>query len=269
MNKNTINVFLVVTIISLACEKVGKIQLGKVALFPMLFAVVIGMILTPDLLGKKIQKLREIIGEKEMKIASDMVMLILLMLGIKLGTFVGPNLDKIIQAGPAFLAQEFGHVLAPVVAVPLALKLGLTREAIGAGSSISREASLGVIGEKYGISSLEGSGVLGVYLAGTIVGTIYFGVLGSLAIYTGIHPLALGMACGVGSGSMMTAAASSLAEVVGPQYADQVFAYASTSNMLSGLTGVNILVFISLPFTEWYYKKLSPKFSKKEVKQKA
>ncbi|MGL4633350.1 MAG: DUF3100 domain-containing protein, partial [Cetobacterium sp.] len=57
--------------------------------------------------------------------------------------------------------------------------------------------------------------------------------------------------------------------VVGPQYADQVFAYASTSNMLSGLTGVNILVFISLPFTEWYYKKLSPKFSKKEVKQNA
>ena len=73
MNKNTINVFLVVTIISLACEKVGKIQLGKVALFPMLFAVVIGMILTPDLLGKKIQKLREIIGEKEMKIASQYI----------------------------------------------------------------------------------------------------------------------------------------------------------------------------------------------------
>lgn len=127
MNKNTINVFLVVTIISLVCEKVGKIQLGKVALFPMLFAVIIGMTLTPDLLGKKIRKLREIIGEKEMKIASDMVMLILLMLGIKLGTFVGPNLDKIIQAGPAFLAQELGHVLAPLVAVPLALKLGLTR----------------------------------------------------------------------------------------------------------------------------------------------
>lgn len=55
MNKNTINVFLVVTIISLVCEKVGKIQLGKVALFPMLFAVIIGMILTPDLLGKKLR----------------------------------------------------------------------------------------------------------------------------------------------------------------------------------------------------------------------
>ncbi|MGL6024328.1 MAG: DUF3100 domain-containing protein [Cetobacterium sp.] len=266
MNRNTVNVFLVVAIISLSCEIIGKVQLGKVALFPMLFAVVIGMLLTPDLLGKKIVKLRAIIGEKEMKIASDMVMLILLMLGIKLGTFVGPNLDKIIQAGPAFLAQEFGHVLAPLVAVPLALKLGLKRESIGAASSISREASLGVIGEKYGIASPEGSGVLGVYLAGTIVGTIFFGVLGSLAIYTGIHPLALAMACGVGSGSMMTAAASSLAEVVSPEYTEQIFAYASTSNMLSGLTGVNILVFISLPFTEWYYKKLSPKFLKKDVK---
>lgn len=269
MKRSTINVFLVVTIISLVCEKIGKVQLGKVALFPMLFAVIIGMMLTPDLLGKKIQKLRDIIGEKEMKIACDMVMLILLMLGIKLGTFVGPNIEKIIQAGPAFLAQELGHILAPIIAVPLALKLGLKRETIGAGSSISREASLGVIGEKYGISSPEGSGVLGVYLAGTIVGTIYFGILGSISIYSGLHPLALGMACGVGSGSMMTAAASSLAEVVGPQYAEQVFAYASTSNMLSGLTGVNILVFISLPFTEWYYKKLEPKFLKKEVEKHA
>ncbi|WP_297598657.1 DUF3100 domain-containing protein [uncultured Cetobacterium sp.] len=269
MKRSTINVFLVVTIISLVCEKIGKVQLGKVALFPMLFAVIIGMMLTPDLLGKKIQKLRDIIGEKEMKIACDMVMLILLMLGIKLGTFVGPNIEKIIQAGPAFLAQELGHILAPIIAVPLALKLGLKRETIGAGSSISREASLGVIGEKYGISSPEGSGVLGVYLAGTIVGTIYFGILGSISIYSGLHPLALGMACGVGSGSMMTAAASSLAEVVGPQYAEQVFAYASTSNMLSGLTGVNILVFISLPFTEWYYKKLEPKFLKKEVEKYA
>ncbi|MGL4998862.1 MAG: DUF3100 domain-containing protein [Cetobacterium sp.] len=266
MNRNRINVFLVVAIISLSCEIIGKVQLGKVALFPMLFAVVIGILLTPDLLGKRIGKLKAIIGEKEMKIAGDMVMLILLMLGIKLGTFVGPNLDKIVQAGPAFLAQEFGHVLAPLIAIPLALKLGLTRESIGAGSSISREASLGVIGEKYGIASPEGNGVLGVYLAGTIVGTVFFGVLGSVAIYTGIHPLALAMACGVGSGSMMTAAASSLAEAAGPKYADQVFAYASTSNMLSGITGVNILVFISLPFTEWYYKKLAPKFIKKEVR---
>lgn len=265
MKKHIYNVFLIVTIISIACELIGKIQIGKIALFPMLYAVIIGMFATPDLLGKKVKKIKEMVTEKEMGMAGEMVMLMLLMLGIKLGTFVGPNIDKIIQAGPAFIAQEFGHVLAPIIAVPLALKLGLNREAIGAGSSISREASLGVIGEKYGISSPEGSGVLGVYLAGTIVGTVYFGILGSVAVYSGLHPLALAMACGVGSGSMMTAAASSLAAAVDPKYADQVFAYASTSNMLSGITGVNILVFISLPLTEWYYKKLSPKFAKKDV----
>lgn len=266
MKKNYINVFLLMLVISLVCEAIGVIHFGKVALFPMLYAVAIGMICTPDLLGKKIKYIKEKVTSKEMGIAGDMVMLLLLMLGIKLGTFVGPNIDKIIQAGPAFLAQEFGHILAPIIAVPLALKLGLRRETIGAASSISREASLGVIGEKYGISSSEGRGVLGVYLAGTIIGTIFFGILGSVSVYSGIHPLALAMACGVGSGSMMTAAASSLSAVVDPQYKDAVFAYASTSNMLSGITGVNILLFISLPLTEWYYKKLEPKFRiQKEV----
>lgn len=265
MKKHILNAFALVSVISLICEVIGKIQIGKVALFPMLYAVLIGMAITPDLLGKKVSKLKEMVSSKEMGVAGEMVMLMLLMLGIKLGTFVGPNINQIIQAGPAFVAQEFGHILAPLIAVPLSLKLGLRREAIGAGSSISREASLGVIGEKYGISSPEGSGVLGVYLAGTIIGTIYFGILGSLAVYSGLHPLALAMACGVGSGSMMTAAASALAAVVDPKYTDQVFAYASTSNMLSGITGVNILVFISLPFTEWYYKKLEPKFRKKEA----
>jgi len=260
MKKNYINVFLLMLVISLVCEVIGVIKFGKIALFPMLYAVAIGMICTPDLLGKKIKYIKKKVTLKEMGIAGDMVMLLLLMLGVKLGTFVGPNIDKIIQAGPAFLAQEFGHMLAPIIAVPLALKLGLRRETIGAASSISREASLGVIGEKYGISSPEGRGVLGVYLAGTIVGTIFFGILGSVSVYSGIHPLALAMACGVGSGSMMTAAASSLSAVVDPQYKDAIFAYASTSNMLSGITGVNILVFISLPFTEWYYKKLEPKF---------
>ncbi len=59
------------------------------------------------------------------------------MLGIKYGTTVGPNIDKIIQAGPAFIAQEFGHILAPIVALPLALMFGMKREAVGATASIS------------------------------------------------------------------------------------------------------------------------------------
>lgn len=262
-----IKLFVVVAIIVILCEAIGQteIKIGAAAIvfFPMLYAVILGILITPNILGKKLASLKKLINEKEINLAGDVVGIALIILGIKYGTLVGPNIDKIIQAGPAFLAQELGHILSPLIALPLALLLGLKREAIGATSSISREPSLGVITEKYGINSPEGSGVLGTYLVGTVLGTIYFSILGSVSIYSGLHPYALGMATGVGSGSMMTAAASSLAAVVPPEMAETVIAYGATSNMLSGITGINFLIFISLPFSNWYYKILEPKFSKK------
>ncbi|UUC42821.1 membrane protein [Clostridioides difficile] len=272
--KHFIQVFLTCLILVVICEFIGQrtIAIGKasIVLFPMLYAVIIGLIITPDLLGKKIKALKKVIGEKEINIAGEVVGIALVMLGIKYGTTVGPNIDKIIQAGPAFIAQEFGHILAPIVALPLALMFGMKREAVGATASISREPSLGVISEKYGINSPEGSGVLGTYLMGTVLGTIYFSVLGSISIYSGLHPYALGMACGVGSGSMMTAAAGSLSTMVPPEMADTILAYAATSNMMSSITGIIFLVFVSLPFTNFMYKILEPKFSKnkntKEIK---
>ncbi|MCC0627517.1 MULTISPECIES: DUF3100 domain-containing protein [unclassified Clostridioides] len=272
--KHFIQVFLTCLILVVICEFIGQrtIAIGKasIVLFPMLYAVIIGLIITPDLLGKKIKSLKKVIGEKEINIAGEVVGIALVMLGIKYGTTVGPNIDKIIQAGPAFIAQEFGHILAPIVALPLALIFGMKREAVGATASISREPSLGVISEKYGINSPEGSGVLGTYLMGTVLGTIYFSVLGSISIYSGLHPYALGMACGVGSGSMMTAAAGSLSTMVSPEMADTILAYAATSNMMSSITGIIFLVFVSLPFTNFMYKILEPKFSRnkktKEIK---
>ena len=272
--KHFIQVFLTCLILVVICEFIGQrtIAIGKasIVLFPMLYAVIIGLIITPDLLGKKIKALKKVVGEKEINIAGEVVGIALVMLGIKYGTTVGPNIDKIIQAGPAFIAQEFGHILAPIVALPLALMFGMKREAVGATASISREPSLGVISEKYGINSPEGSGVLGTYLMGTVLGTIYFSVLGSISIYSGLHPYALGMACGVGSGSMMTAAAGSLSTMVPTEMADTILAYAATSNMMSSITGIIFLVFVSLPFTNFMYKILEPKFSRnkktKEIK---
>ncbi|MGL5123642.1 MAG: DUF3100 domain-containing protein [Fusobacteriaceae bacterium] len=259
-NLNFKKVFIVVLLIVCITELIGTftINIGtiKIALFPMLYAVLIGLFITPDLLGKKIKILKEIISEKEINIAGEIVGIALIMLGIKYGTMVGPNIDKIITSGWAFLAQELGHIVAPLLALPLAIFLGMKREAIGAATSISREPSLGVISEKYGINSPEGSGVLGTYLVGTVLGTIYFGILGSVSIYSGLHPYALAMASGVGSGSMTTAAASSLATVVPPEMAETVLAYAATSNMLSGITGVNFLIFVSLPLANIIYKKI-------------
>ena len=270
-NKNLIKLMIAAFSIVIGCELIGEytVNIGPVALvlFPMLYAVIIGIIITPDLLGKKIKVLREIIGEKEINIAGDIVGIALVLLGIKYGSTVGPNLQKIIAAGPAFLAQEFGHILAPLVALPLALLFGFKREAVGACSSISRETSLGVISEKYGINSPEGSGVLGTYLMGTVVGTIYFSILGSVSIYTGLHPYALGMATGVGSGSMMTAASAALTKVpeiaADPAMIETILSYGATSNMMSSLTGLIFLVFITLPLTNKLYDILEPKFSKK------
>lgn len=262
MKNSLLKVIIASLIIVIISEMIGKIAIPvwkvSIILFPMLYAVVIGLFITPDLLGKKIKALRKLVDQEEIVLAGELVGMGLLILGVKYGTLAGPNIQKILTAGPAFLAQECGHLLSPLVALPLALLLGMKREAVGATSSISREPSLGVISEKYGINSPEGSGVLGTYLIGTVIGTIIFGILGSVSIYSGIHPYALGMACGVGSGSMMTATAAALTEVVPPDMKDTVLAYAATSNMLSGITGVNFLIFVTLPLTNKMYSVLEP-----------
>nr|WP_323861998.1 DUF3100 domain-containing protein [Xenorhabdus sp. 5] len=77
------------------------------------------------------------------------------------------------------------------MAIPLAIKFGFGRRAIGAGSSISREPSIAVIQGKFGTGSQEYIGVLAIYLCGSVIGTVWFSILGSVAPLTGLHPMAL------------------------------------------------------------------------------
>ncbi len=265
-----VRLFIAVLAIVIVSELIGIIKIplgpGSVVLLPMLFAVILGLLITPDILGKPIKALRKVISDDEMELAGPLVMISLLPLGVKYGTLVGPNILKIVQAGPAFLLQELGNVFTPIIALPLALILGLNREAIGATVSICREPTLGVIGERYGMNSPEGTGVLGTYMIGTVLGTIFFGILGSLALYTGLHPYALAMASGMGSGSMMTAASTALATAAPAGMSDTILAYAATSNMLTGVTGMYSVIFIALPLTNLYYKKLYPILGKKGAK---
>jgi hypothetical protein len=262
------NLYIVVFIIVIISELIGikkfSVGPGSVVFLPMLYAVIIGLVITPGILGKRIAILKSMISDEVMEIAGMLVMLALLPLGVKYGTLVGPNIVKVVQAGPAFLLQELGNLGTVFIGLPLAMALGLRREAVGATVSICREPTLGVIGERYGINSPEGTGVLGTYMMGTVLGTIFFGLLGSFAVNTGIHPYALAMASGMGSGSMMTAASSSLAETV-PAMRDTILAYAATSNMLTGVTGLYSVVFIALPMSNWLYKKWEPFFARKEA----
>jgi hypothetical protein len=261
--KGFVTVFIIVIISELIGINSFPVGIATVTLLPMLYAVIIGILVTPSILGKVIAPLKNLVDEDVVEFAAPMVMITLLPLGVKYGTLVGPNVVKIIQAGPAFILQEFGNVATIFVALPIALLLGLKREAVGASVSICREVTLGIMGDKYGIDSPEGTGTLGTYLVGTVFGTIFFGLLGSFSLATGLHPLALAMASGMGSGSMMTAASSSLAASVDPALSDTVLAYAATSNMLTGVTGLYMVLFVSIPLVNKLYDILEPKIGRK------
>ena len=197
-----------------------KFNLGKgvIALFPMLYAMIFGVF----------TKFLKIVNEKDME-----------------------------DAGSLLILQEFGNIGTVLLGVPVALFLGLKRETIGATHSIAREPNIAIIADKYGLDSPEGQGVLGVYIVGTVFGTVFIGLLASfLAAYTPLHPYSLAMASGVGSASMMTASVGALSTLY-PDMADTIAAFGASSNLLSGLDGVYMSIWIALPLTEYLYKKFN------------
>jgi hypothetical protein len=253
-----------VLFIVVVAEAIGTISFplgpGQVVLLPLLYAVVLGIGLSYSVLGARIRALGDVVDEDVSRIASPLLIIALMPLGVKYGTLVAPSFYDLIAAGPAFVFQEFGNLGTILFALPLALLLGLKREAIGAAVSIAREPTLGVITDKYGIDSPEGRGVLGTYMTGTVLGTVFFGLLGGFAPATGLHPLALSMACGMGSASMMTACSTSLAAAVGGAGVaeEQILSFAATSNLLTGITGLYMVILVGLPVITRLYSVLAP-----------
>lgn len=185
---------------------------------------------------------------------------VLLIFIAKLGLLVGGNLPTIMQSGWALVFQEFGHFFGTMLlGLPVALMLGIKREAIGATFSVGREPSLAIIGEKYGMDSPEGHGVLAEYVTGTVIGAVFIALLaGFVASLDIFNPLALAMGAGVGSGSMMAAAAGAIAAQETEEVGKQVAAFAAAANLITVTIGTYFTLFISLPFTVWLYGKLEP-----------
>lgn len=247
-----IKLHLLVLVLTIIAELIGvknfKIGVGTMALLPMLYALVLGILLTPRFFN--------IAKEKEMEDAGSLIGLTLMLLMARYGTNIGPTLPQIIKASPALILQELGNIGTVVLGIPIAVLLGLKRESIGAAHSIAREPNVALIGERYGLDSQEGQGVLGVYIVGTVFGTIFIGLIASfLAAYTPLHPYSLAMASGVGSASMMTAGVGSLVAMY-PEMEEMLTAFGATSNMLSGLDGLYMSIWISLPLAEWMYRKM-------------
>lgn len=251
-------IFIIAFIFILIADSIGQIKIplgpGQLILFPIFYSLFLGILSGPDAF--------KIFNKKEVKAASKLVIVAICPFIAKLGINAGANLYTVIQAGAALLLQEIGNLGTIFIALPIALLLGLKREAIGAAHSINRETNLALITNLYGSDSPEAKGSLSIYIVGGLIGTIYFGFMATIIASLNLfHPYALGMASGVGAGIMMASSTASLSEIY-PSMADQISALASASETLSGITGIYVAMFIGIPLCNKLYNILEPRISK-------
>ncbi|MFI5447943.1 DUF3100 domain-containing protein [Polaromonas sp. UC242_47] len=248
-------------ILLLIAELIGSVSFnvgpGKVVLLPMIWALLLGAAwgLAKDRLPSFLS-----VDTRMQFSAAAILQPALLLFVAKLGLLVGSSLPRLAESGWALMLQEFGHFVGTIlIGLPLALLLGIKREAIGATFSVGREPSLAIIGEKYGMDSPEGRGVLAEYLTGTVFGAVFIAILAGFVTSLGIFdPLALAMGSGVGSGSMMAAAAGAIAAQQSPEVAKEVMTFAAASNLITTTIGTYFTLFISLPLAVWAYRVLEP-----------
>lgn len=245
-----IKIQLIVLGLVIVAELIGitPVNLGAIrfSLLPMLYALVLGMALT---------RVKSLITYDDMVMTSPYIGISVMFLSAYMGCTIGPNLPKIAEAGPALILQELGNLGTVFFSLPIAvLILKMDRTAVGSGFSTSREGSLAIVADLYGLDSPEGRGVMGSYITGTLLGTIFNGILASLLMgISWFRPEALAMAAGTGSASMMSAAIAPLVEGL-PHMADELTAYAASSQVLTSMDGTYMSLFLAIPLAEWLYK---------------
>jgi len=249
---------LLVVVLSLISEWIGILKIplgpGTLLLLPLFYAFILGVLLNPHLFSGT----RQLVPESVSRAATPLILISIMPFIARFGSTIGPAIEQLIDAGPALVLQELGNLGTMLIALPVAvLLLKMGREAIGATYSIAREPNIAIISDKYGLKGPEGIGVMGVYVVGTMFGTLWFALMaGYLASLELFDPRALAMACGVGSGSMVAACSGALAGAV-PAMADDLLAFAGASNLLTYATGLYVSLFIALPVAEWLYRRLA------------
>ncbi|PXA88148.1 DUF3100 domain-containing protein [Nostoc sp. 3335mG] len=258
---DAMRIFAVTLIITLAADALGPktihLGTGDLTFLPLLWALLAGAVfsLASPRLPSSIA-----ISKQGQRTAAKLLQPGLLLFITTLGLLVGSSLQTVFKAGWALLFQEFGHFLGTMVfGLPIALLLGIKREAIGATFSVGREPSLAIIGERFGMNSPEGRGVLAEYLTGTIFGAVFIALFAGWLTSTGwFSPYALAMGSGIGSGTMMAAASGAIAAHVPPAIAANVATYAAASNLITTTVGTYFTLLVSLPVTIKAYSLLEP-----------
>lgn len=236
-------------------DGIGQIKIpmgpGTLILFPIFYSILMGILTGPQVL--------KIFEKPQVKAASKLVIVCICPFIAKLGINAGASIETVLSAGPALLLQEFGNLGTIFLSLPIAILLGMKREAVGACHSINRETNLALMQDMFGPDSAEARGSLSVYIIGGMVGTIFFGFMATVVASTGLfHPYSLGMASGVGAGIMMASATASLSEMY-PTMATEIAALASTSETISGIDGIYMAMFVGVPLCNWLYRVLEPR----------
>lgn len=227
---------------------IGTFNIG---LLPLVFAIIITMVLGLQIFRKGFWK--KVYSDRNISFAGKYLIFIMLPLMARYGADVAPQIREILQVGWVFIIQEIGNLGTVLIGLPIALLLGLRREAIGATLGIGREGELAYISEKYTLESKEGRGVLSIYIIGTLFGAIFFSVFAPIMLDLGLRVEALAMASGVGSGSMMSAASATLVARI-PEMESTILAYASASQLLTSFLGTFTMVFLAAPLQRFMYK---------------
>ncbi|MEG0557569.1 MAG: DUF3100 domain-containing protein, partial [Comamonas sp.] len=257
---SVVQIFALALVIAALSEWLGPLPIelgvGRVVLLPMIWALLIGLVL--GLLNKRLPSPLKI-GLYSQHLAAAILSSALFLFIAKLGLLVGGSLPQLAQVGWGLVLQELGNLVGCIMlGMPVALLLGIKREAIGATFSIGREPGLAIVGERFGMDSPEGRGVLAEYITGTLIGAIFISVLAGFVSSLNIfHPLALGMGAGVGSGSMTAAAVGAIA-AQHPEMADQIATFAAAANLIATTVGTYLTLFISLPLAVRAYRFLEP-----------
>ncbi|MDV8148996.1 DUF3100 domain-containing protein [Arthrobacter sp. B10-11] len=237
-----------------------KFHLGPAAivLMPILWTVLIG-----GFLG--VQRWKPI-GGRARAVSTHLMDVSIVFFLAGLGTQIGPSLTKFTNIGPAILLQEVGHVVGTVIlALPVAVALGLGRTAIGATWSIDRESYLAFAIQRFGVRSPEYRGVFAVWVLGSVFGAVFIsllaGLLGGLDFF---DPRALALGLGLGSASMMLGGVGALS-ILYPEMAGEIMALAALSNLVTNIVGFYAGVFVALPMCQKLYRMWSRIFGRDDL----
>lgn len=120
-------IYLAALIFIIIADSIGQIKIplgpGTLILFPIFYSIFLGILSGPQIL--------KIFKKPEVKAASKLVIVCICPFIAKLGINAGASIETVISAGPALLLQEFGNLGTIFLSLPIALLLGLKREAVG------------------------------------------------------------------------------------------------------------------------------------------